>query len=168
MNNINQIYHKNITLEQALLGGIFKIQLENGKTVKVKLKPGCFSGQIIRLKDLGLLNNGVQSDAFIELKVLDHPVYAVDGIDLHATFMISPVEALTGCSKIITGPNGKPLTVVILPDSEDGAEIRILRGGLSDRQKTGDLIYTVKINYLNEITKAVINNQNNDPESYLN
>ena len=168
MNDINHIYHKNITLEQALLGGIFKIQLENGKTVKVKLKPGSFNGQIIRLKDLGQVSNGIHSDAYIELKVLNHPIYKVDGLDLRATFMITPTEALMGCSKIIPGPNGKHLMVDILPDSVDGQEIIFPNSGLADNQNSGDLIYTVKIDYLDELTKAIMKNQNNDPGSYLN
>lgn len=168
MNRIKSLYHKNITLEQAISGGNFKIRLSKGKTIRVTIKPGSYSGKVIRLKEPGKMENGKKSDTFIELKVLDHPLYSLDGLNLNASIILTPTEALLGCSKRITGPNGKPIVVNVPPESKDGDRIILNGAGLINRQETGDIVLKVNIDPLDELNFSLIENDNTDPGTILN
>ncbi|KAA3617133.1 MAG: hypothetical protein D8M58_03930 [Calditrichaeota bacterium] len=146
MNKNNIIYHKNITLEQALSGGNFFIYLDNGKKVKVNIHPGVNNGQIIRLKDFGdLSDTEIKSDIFIELKVLDHPLYKIQGVDLHAPLVVTPAEAQIGCSKTMPGPDGKKLTVAVPAGSKHGNKVIVENAGISGKDETGNIHFEILI-----------------------
>ncbi len=146
MNKSNLYFHKNITLEQALAGGNFYIHLDTGEKVKVNLNPGIKDGQIIRLKELGQITeteNG--GDVLIKLKVMDHPLYKLQNLDLHAVLIISPAEAELGCSKTMPGPDGKKLTVGVLPKSKNGQIICVENAGIKKNDKTGNILFEIII-----------------------
>ena len=157
MNSNCHLYQKNITLEQALLGGNFTIQVGNGQIVRVKLKPGSFNGQVIRLKAIaGSTNKSLSQDTYIQLKVLDHPMYRVDGLNIMATLQITPAEAKLGGQKKISAPGGDIITLSIKPKSADGDQIVVKGAGLSDKNKTGDIVYKIKIDVLDHIDEATL------------
>jgi len=168
MNNINYLYQKNITLEQAIAGGNFKIQTENGQTIKVKLKPGSFNGQVIRLKGSENTDSNKQNDTFIELKVLDHPLYSVDGLNLNALLVITPADAEVGCVKNFPGPNGKPVKARVNPKSKEGQEVVVKGAGLSDKENTGDIIYKIRIDFLDDLDEVTLMNDLSDVENIYN
>jgi molecular chaperone DnaJ len=151
------LYQKNITLEQAVLGGNFKIQIENGQMIRVLLKHGSFSGQVIRLKAAAGLNTAsLPKDTFIKLHVMDHPFYRVNGLNLKASLLVTAAEAELGCTKKIVSPDGKQMDVIVMPKSKDGDHILIKNAGLSDKKKTGDIIFQIKIDFLDNVDDALL------------
>jgi molecular chaperone DnaJ len=168
MNNICHLYEKNITLEQALSGGNFKIQIEQGKTIKVRLKPGSFNGQVIRLKNTENSPDCAKKDTFIKLHVLDHPLYNIDGINLRSSMIVSPAESEMGCEKKMIGPSGKQLSVNVKAKSKDGDEIIVEGAGLSDGNDTGNIVYKIKIDFLDEFDEAAFLNNFAEQEFILN
>ena len=157
MKNTCHLYQKNITLEQAVLGGNFKIQIENGQMIKVRLKPGSFSGQVIRLKAIAGQDNLIlPKDTFIRLHVMDHPFYSVNGLNLKASLLITPAEAELGCTKRVLSPDGKGMNVIVKPKSKDGDQILIKNAGLSDKKKTGNIIFQIKIDLMDNVDESLI------------
>lgn len=164
--NCNPLYYKNITLEQALTGGYFKIQLQNGHKVKVVLKPGVYSGKIIRLKNSEPHENGKLNDIYIELNVMDHPLYHIEGLNVKAPLIVTSAEAKMGATKQLIGPDGKLISLEVLPDSENGHEIIIKNAGLSDKYNKGDIVYQLKV--INWIDEELIDLKNVGNTSMLN
>ena len=159
-------YHKNITLEQVISGGNFVIFLQNGKKVKVNINPGVKDGQVIRLLEAGQnAEMGVMGDVLIELKVMDHPLYKLHGLDLHAALILSPAEAELGCLKTMPGPNGKKISVKVLPKSKQGDIVIVEKAGIKKNAEIGSIHFEIKIEEINAfeaIFKAThLSNQNN-------
>lgn len=146
MNNLNLHYYKNITLEQAFIGGKFKIQLHDGRKIKVELKPGSYSGQIIRLKNKKIESeqNRVE-ETLITLNVLDHPMYHIDGLNLQALLFINHAEAKTGSKKKLPGPDGRPLVIEIPRDTSNDDKIVLSNRGLKRKNLEGDIIFKIKV-----------------------
>jgi curved DNA-binding protein len=150
MNKSDLFYHKNITLEQAMTGGNFYIHLENEKKVKVHIAPDINDGQIVRLKEMGQMNEtGNRGDVFIELKIMDHPLYKLHGLDIHAVLVLSPVEAALGCSKTLPGPDGKKLTVKVPEKSKHGDIVIVENEGIKKNDKIGDIHFELLLEDIN-------------------
>jgi len=156
MTSLNKRYFKNITLEQALIGGKFRIQLEDGSTVKVKLKPGSYSGQVIRLKsNLELPSNKPRKDTLITINVLDHPMYRIDGLNLEAIVVLTAAEAKMGTLKKLPGPDGGFIEINIPKDSKPDQKIVLKEKGLKQKEISGDIIYQIKIEDLSFIESEI-------------
>lgn len=156
---LNRHYYKNITLEQAFVGGNFKIQLENGHMVKVKLKPGSYTGQIIRLKNLkDDIYKGKVSDTLITINVLDHPLYRINGLNLEAAIVVMPAEAKLGVYKKLLGPDGAELEIKIPKDSRSNQNIVIPGKGLRQNENMGDIIFQLRIEDLTALEDEIKQN----------
>jgi DnaJ-class molecular chaperone len=155
MRDLNIHLYKKITLEQALCGGNFVIQLNEGRLVKVQLKPGISDGQKIRLKSFGLASaDGMQKgDALITLNVLDHPFFKVAGLDINSIFVVSPAEAMSGTVKQIQGPDGKKIAVRIAPNSKNGDVVTVKGAGLKRNDEAGDIHFQIQIEELEELNE---------------
>ncbi len=62
-------YNLDIDLYTAVLGGKENIRTLDGKTVSVNIPEGTESEKVLRLKGLGLIENGVRGDLFIDIHV---------------------------------------------------------------------------------------------------
>ena len=146
MTSLDKRYFKNITLEQALIGGKFRIQLEDGSTVKVILKPGSYTGQVIRLKrEEDPISKKLLKDTLITLNVLDHPMYRIDGLNLEAIVVLTAAEVKMGTSKKLPGPDGGFIEINIPKDSKQDQKIVIKEKGLRQKYLSGDIIFQIKI-----------------------
>ncbi len=65
------IYEKEITLVQAVLGGVIEVPLPEGGNIKVKVKPGTKSGSMLRLRGKGVpyIHSNSRGDMYIVFKV---------------------------------------------------------------------------------------------------
>lgn len=163
MSDLNICLHKNITLEQAYIGSYFTIRIPGGERVKVHLKPGTPNGHVLRLKKLGNVSDDGQDmgDAFIKLRIIDHPLYKLNGLDINAHFVVTPAEAFMGTVKKVPGPDGKIIVFRIAPNSKSGDTIVIKAAGLKNGDKTGDIIFTIqieKIDFLDDFYKSLFVN----------
>jgi len=169
MNKTNLRFRKNITLEQALSGGNFFIQLENEKKVKVNINPGVSDGQIIRLKDANqITDSGYRGDVLIELKVLDHPLYKLNGLDLHAELILTPAEAFLGCSKKMPGPDGNKLIVKVPSKSKKGDLVIVENAGITKSDKIGNIRFELLIDDLNSLDSIFEDSPKPNSNSSLN
>lgn len=62
-------YNLDIDLYTAVLGGKETIRTLDGKTLSVNIPEGTESEKVLRLKGLGLIENGVRGDLFIDIHV---------------------------------------------------------------------------------------------------
>jgi curved DNA-binding protein len=122
-----------LTLEEAAEGGERAITLtdpENGsqQTVRVKIPRGIRPGQKIRLAAKGGAGTGggPPGDLYLNVDVLPHLRFRLDGSDLHTALPITPWEAALGGTAQLDTLEG-PVTVRIPAGSPAGRRIR-LRG----------------------------------------
>lgn len=65
----NLYYNLDVDLYTAVLGGKENIRTLDGKTISINIPEGTESEKILRLKELGLNNNGVRGDLFVDIHV---------------------------------------------------------------------------------------------------
>jgi curved DNA-binding protein len=91
-----------ITLEEGLIGTEKKIAIKGYrggiKTFSVNVPIGIKDGDKIRLAALGFpgKNGGKNGDLIIDVKISEHPVFKIKGIDLIKEITISPAVAILG------------------------------------------------------------------------
>lgn len=150
-----------ITLEESYLGGekTLQLQKENGelKTVKVKMPKGIKNKQQIRLKGQGQGSaRGKAGDLLIEIAVLPHRLYRLEGKNIVLDCPISPWEAVLGGS--IKVPTLSGFVNLKLPKlSQNGKKMRLKGRGLPG-EPSGDQFVILNI---------VIPEKNNEEENKL-
>jgi curved DNA-binding protein len=67
----NELYYNlDVDLYTALLGGKESIRTLDGKTVSINIPEGTESEKILRLKGLGLINENIRGDLFVDIHVI--------------------------------------------------------------------------------------------------
>ncbi len=127
-----------LTLEEAYHGTSRIIQLDNEK-IRIKIKPGAYDGQVLRIKGKGAKgsqpsNNG---DLLIKIKVLPHPVFERIGNDLKMTHQISLFDAVLGGKTVVETLNGK-IKIDIPEGTQNNKILRIKGKGMPVYGKTGE------------------------------
>ena len=62
-------YNLDVDLYTAVLGGKESIRTLDGKTVSINIPEGTESEKILRLKGLGLINENIRGDLFVNIHV---------------------------------------------------------------------------------------------------
>jgi curved DNA-binding protein len=121
------------------------------KTLKVKIPQGIADGERIRVKGHGLPGQTsvegqktLDSDLFLHIRLVPHPLFDVTGINLLLTVVLTPWEAVLGTKLEVPTLNGEIL-LTIPPDSRSGKKFRIKGKGLKRKTVQGDLIAMIKI-----------------------
>ncbi|HVY52914.1 MAG TPA: DnaJ C-terminal domain-containing protein, partial [Gammaproteobacteria bacterium] len=140
-----------ITLEEAYQGGSKTIQLQipntgpDGRiqyvprTLKVNIPKGVVSGQQLRLTGQG--TNG--GDLYLEIEILPHRLFTLQGYDILLTLPITPWEAALG-AKIAVPTLGGQVELKIAAGSQGGQKLRLKGRGLPGKQ-TGDQYVILQI-----------------------
>lgn len=117
-----------------------------GKTLNVKIPPGVGDGERIRLKGQGAagFNGGPYGDLFLIIRIAPHPLYDIDGRDLHIVVPLSPWEAALGANIQVPTPTGK-ISLTVPAGSQSGKRLRIKGKGLTSNKETGDLYAILKV-----------------------
>ena len=115
------------------------------KTLNVKIPAGVVSGQHIRLAGQGApgYGEGAAGDLFLEIELVPHPLFAVDGRDILLTLPVAPWEAALGAKVEVPTVTGA-VRLTIPKDSVSGKKLRLKGRGLG-RNPAGDLIVNVQI-----------------------
>ncbi|MDX1433988.1 MAG: DnaJ C-terminal domain-containing protein [Gammaproteobacteria bacterium] len=140
-----------ITLEEAMRGAERTITLSRPgaragagrapRTLRVQIPRGVVPGQQIRLSGQG--HGGGRGDLLLTVKLAPHPVYRVEGRDLHMTLPIAPWEAALGANVEASTPGGR-VDLKIPPGSQSGRKLRLKGRGLG-ASGPGDLYVTLHI-----------------------
>jgi curved DNA-binding protein len=139
-----------LTVEQAYRGGGHTITIEGidgPRTLDVTIPRGVANGQRIRLAGQGGRGSDGASagDLYLVVRITPHPVYRVEGRDLHVTLPLAPWEAALGTSAVIATPGGEA-NVKVPPGTSSGRRLRLRGRGLPNpRGKDGDLLAEVQV-----------------------
>jgi len=140
-----------ISLEEAFHGGAKTIQLQvpevdamgrihhKFRTLKITIPAGTISGQQMRLAKQGLAGTGkAQSgDLYLEIDVLPHRYFTLQGRDIYLTLPLAPWEAALG-AKVKAPTLAGPVELKIHPGSQAGQKLRLKGRGLPGKPTPGD------------------------------
>jgi len=137
-----------ITLEEAFHGGERSLSVKSGRgaprKLKVKIPGGIQEGQQIRLAGQGQPGSGGRSgDLFLAVEFAPHPLFRMQGRDVHMNLPITPWEAALGANvKVPT--LGSKVDLKIPAGSQTGRKLRLKGKGLGG-SKAGDQYVTLQI-----------------------
>lgn len=132
-----------IDLLDTIVGNTRRVVLSDGRTLDVNIPKGSKDGQTLRLKGQGGAapgGRGPSGDVLVDLNLKPHPVFRVDGNDLHMDLYVSIPDAILGGKAQASTPDG-PVSVSIAKGSNSGAVLRLKGKGAFDAKggTRGDL-----------------------------
>jgi curved DNA-binding protein len=147
-----------LTLEQAYSGTQLSINLsvpvydDNGrmnrtvKTLEIQIPKGAINGQRLRLRGQGSKghNGGRDGDVYVNIQLLPHPVYRVEGRNLYVDLLLSPWEAALGVT--IEFPTlGGDVELTIAANTNTGQKLKLGKRGLCNDKEDGALFAIARI-----------------------
>lgn len=144
-----------VSLEEIMSGSERQLRLRKpvgaGVTrdnqVRVVVPKGIGEGQLIRCPGLGEpgSHGGDPGDLFLRVKLDRHPVFEVEGINLHLSVCIDPWEAVLGHGISVSSLHGE-ISLKIPPGTQPGTRLRIRQKGLPQSgDDFGDLYIAVQV-----------------------
>jgi len=131
-----------ITLEDSFYGQEKTLQLNNPqlnahgqqieqlKTIKIKIPKGVTDQQQIRLKGQGMsAANGLSGDLYLEIHILPHSKFTLDRKDIHIHIELYPWEAALGGEKIVPTLGGS-VKVKVPKLNQSTQQLRLKERGL--------------------------------------
>ena len=139
--------HANVSiqLEDAFHGATKTIRLSRGRSVEVKIPPGIMTGQHMRLAGQGVAGTGggAKGDLFLEINILPHRFYSLEGRNVLLHLPISPWEAVLGASIQVPTLGGRVMAK-IPAGSQSGSKLRLQKRGLPGKP-AGDQVVILQI-----------------------
>lgn len=147
----------NISLEEAYNGGSKTIQFSQKnpasgghsavemKKLKVNLPKGVTQGQKIRLSKQGhpAAGGGQPGDLYLEMNILPHQHFKLDGIDVILRLPVTPWEAAQGTTLHVPTLAGK-VDLKIKPGMQSGQKMRLKGKGMPG-EEVGDQFVEIMI-----------------------
>ena len=118
-----------------------------GTRIDQVLQDAVASGARVRIAGKGHagVRGGIPGDLFIDVDVLEHPVYRREGDELHMTVPIAVHEAGLGAKIDIETPDGS-VRLRVPPGTQSGQRFRLRdRGAVSKTGQRGDLVVEVRM-----------------------
>ena len=146
------IYELSVTLEDAARGTekTFTYPSRSGQErINVRVPAGVATGKRLRLAGKGEPgpHGGPAGDLFIQVRVLDHPVFRRQGDDLYVTREVRFSEAVNGGDVEVTTIDGRTLRMKVPPGTRPNARLRLKGCGMPrmNREGRGDCFVQVTI-----------------------
>ncbi|MCP1064902.1 curved DNA-binding protein [Serratia symbiotica] len=119
---------------------------ETSKTLNVKIPAGVADGERIRLKGQGIasVDGGQNGDLYLIIRFAPHPLFEIEGHNLHIVVPLAPWEAALGTSIEVPTLTGK-IALTIPSGSQSGKRLRIKGKGVAGKKETGDLYAVIKV-----------------------
>ena len=140
-------YPVTLTFAQAARGMTLPLQISrDGKieTIDVKIPAGVKEGSRVRIKGKGQHTHGEPGDLFIVTRVLAHPYFRRDGLDILIDVPVSLYEAVSGTKVEVPTLDG-PVVISIPPGTSSGAKLRVKERGVHRGADKGDQYCLVKV-----------------------
>lgn len=155
------VYELSITLEEAFekTDKIISYQPAGSQLdkVSVKIPQGVSTGKKLRLQGKGKpgLNGGPPGDLFIQVRVLDHPVFQREADDLLITREIKFTEATLGTEIEVMTIDKKKLRLKIPPGTQNNARFRLKGYGMPHMKGKGrgDAFVIINISVPKKLSK---------------
>jgi curved DNA-binding protein len=137
-----------LSLEEAFEGTKRQMNV-NGALLEMSIPPGVKDGQTLRLKGKGGKGQGGGPDGniLIRVHVLEHPVFRVDGNNLHGDGPVDLYTAVLGGKALVRTLKGH-IRIDIPAETENGKVLRLKGMGMpvfGKKNEAGDLYLKIKI-----------------------
>jgi curved DNA-binding protein len=131
----DQMYELSITLKEAALGAEKQLSFPSGKKtekVMVKIPAGITTGKKLRIPGKGEEGTagGQAGDLFIQIKVLEDPVFKLEDQNLVVEREVTFTQAAMGTQLAVPTLDGKSLQVKIPPGTQPFSKLRLKGYGL--------------------------------------
>ncbi len=115
------------------------------RTISVKIPAGITSGTKMRLRGQGHpgTTTDLNGDLYLEITLVPHRLYRVDGRNLLLEVPIAPWEAVLGAQILVPTMGGK-VTVTIPAGAQEGQKLRLKGRGLPG-EPPGDQLLTLNV-----------------------
>jgi DnaJ-class molecular chaperone len=137
-----------LTFEQAARGTTLPLQINREgqlETIDVKIPAGVKDGSRVRIRGKGQQSvGGEPGDLYIITKVLPHPYFRRDGLDILLDLPLSMYEALLGTKVEVPTLEG-PVTLTIPAGTSSHAKLRIKGRGIHRGDEQGDQFVITRI-----------------------
>lgn len=135
---------RSIKLQTPVLDGHGQIRMSN-HTLNIKIPKGIKEGQQIRLAGQGSpgIGNGPPGDLYLEVNFNPHPLYRVEGRDLHMQLPVTPWEVALGETVKVPTPAGT-VDLKIAAGSNSGSKLRLKGRGIPG-VPAGNLYLTLSV-----------------------
>lgn len=144
--NLSEAYH-----------GTERIVVLSDNQVKMNIKAGVRDGQLLRMKGKGQAgrNGGPSGDLLIKVKILPHPDYSFEEMDLIKTIPVDFYTAILG-GKVQTDVFGKTIQIPVKEHSHTGTMLRIKNLGMPayGSSERGNLLLRLTVVLPPEISEA--------------
>jgi DnaJ-class molecular chaperone len=119
-----------VTVEEMATAAKVTAAFPDGRKIGIKLPAFVEDGQTIRLKGQGAPSPlGAPGDALVKVRLARHPLYRVDGRDLHVEVPVPLADAVLGAKVAVETPYGR-LAVSIPAWSSSDRKLRLKGKGL--------------------------------------
>ena len=138
-----------ISLEEAYSGTMRLIQDTSGHRIEVKIPAGVKNGQRIKVSGKGEpgMAGGPGGDLYLVVSILEHPVFHLNGNDIHVDVLVPLIDAILGGEASVPTPKGKNLALKIPAETQNGKVFRLAGQGMPEvgKDTRGDLFAKVKV-----------------------
>ena len=142
-----------ISLQEAYTGTERIIDI-GGEKIKLKIKPGAYSGLKLLAKGKGeKAQGGKAGNLYITINVSPHPVYERKGNDLHMNMPVDLFTALLGGKMEIQTLSGR-INMKIPEGTQNGKQFRLKGKGMPvyGTSSHGDLYVTIQVKLPDKLT----------------
>ncbi len=149
--------HAEMTLSfDEVVHGATRIIDLGGKKIRVRIKPGAYEGQVIKIPGKGGpgINGGPAGDLYITIHTENNPHFVRKGSDLYTTVEVDDLTAVLGGKVPVQTPTGT-IQMTIPAGTSCGKTLRIRGKGLPVYGRDGvfgDLYASVKIRVPQHLT----------------
>jgi len=123
--------------------------VRRGEQLDVRVPPGASASAKLRLAGAGGPGQP-PGDVMVQLALLLPEGAKVEGNDVHAQLLLTPLEARSGTTTEFEG-----VEVIVPAGARTGTEIRVVGGGVRSGGVTGNLVLTVEEDWLRGGARAV-------------
>ena len=153
------VYELSLTLQEVAAGTSKLVNLQHqgrNEKITVKIPKGMITGKKLRLAGKGNPSpyGGPPGDLYILAKVIEDPVFTLEGHDLYLKREIKLSEALLGTSVSVPTLENKTLSLKIPPGTRHGTKMRMPGHGLPAMQgkSKGDLYVKIRVQIPRQLT----------------
>ncbi len=152
----NVSYALKVEFVEAAAGAVKYVSMANGKRLKVSIPAGARNAQVLRLRGQGMpgVGGGKDGDALVEIEVRPHPVFKLEGKDVHLDLPVTLKEAVRG-AKVSVPTIGGAVSMTVPGNSNTGTMLRLRGKGLKEDGSQGDQFVTLKIVLPNKSDSAL-------------